>query len=312
MTSKRLIKRLGMPLILMGFLFLCLIPGASASGLLTYEEPGNKTSTEAVLYFRYQDSPYLVQETRTIQVEHTESPEKALVRALIDGPAPAGSAGEALIPEGTEVISVLTEGDTLFVTLSKEFQSAMPNEGSAQREDAVLRRRLSLSALANTLTETGRYQKVQVLIFDQAAVDASMRLSQRYFLEDNDQIPPPSKRQEGDIITPGKAAELILRRWQTQDWDGLISRLALMPGEKPKTANDLDVKNLPVLLSYTASPGTLAPDMTYALTQVTLEMKTKDGMSVILSDQTVKLLRQNNAWLMSFASLLSLTQAGQR
>lgn len=311
MIDKNRFKGILLPLLLAGFLFLFLSPAAAADDLLSYEDPGSKTAYEAVLYFRYLDSPYLAQETRTIQVQHTESREKALVTALTEGPAATGSVGRPLFPQGTKVISVLAEGDTLFVTLSREFLNALDNENNqAGKEEALLRRRLLVSSLANTLTESGQYQKIQILIFNQTAADASMRLSQRFYLEDSNQIPAPVRRQEQDIITPGKAAEMILQFWQRQNWNALLSCLALEPGIA-SSAKGPDIKSLPVLLSYSSTPGTPSPDGAYAVVQISLEMKTLEGKTETVSNQAVRMLRQNNAWLMSLPSFTQLTLAGQ-
>lgn len=311
MKNADAIRRILLSLLLAGLLFSPARQAAASEGLLSYEEPDSKAAYEAVLYFRYLSSPYLVQESRTIQVAHTESREKALVKALLDGPAAAGSVGRSLFPRGTRVISVLAEGDTLFVTLSSEVMGALEDENNQTgREAALLRRRLLISSLANTLTESGQYQKVQVLVFDRASADASMRLSQRFYLEDSDQIPAPVRRREEDIITPGKAAEMILGLWQQQNWGALPGFLALEPGygnglKKP------DVQNLPVLLAFSSTPGTLSPDGKYAVVEISLEMKTIEGKTEIITNHAVRLLRQNNAWLMSLPSFMQLTLSGQ-
>lgn len=290
---------------LLGFFICAQLSQVSASGLLGYEAPQSNSSAEAVLYFRYYDTPFLVQETRTLQVPHTKSLQMALVEALIAGPQANNSASRALFPKGTQVIGVLAEGDSLFVTLSKHFIEPLVGENSTtNKEEAVTRRRLALSALSNTLTETGVYQRVQVLVFDQADINASMRLNQRYFLEDSDQIPPPLWRQEEDLITPGRAAEMILGLWQTQNWDQLTGFLAQKPGDA--LAAQLDKKTLPILLSYSALPGTLAPDMSYALVTLHVEMRLQDGRNITRRHQVVRMLRQNNAWYMNLPSFLQL------
>lgn len=292
-------------------IFLCLSLQASAAGLLSYEAPQSGTATSAVLYFRYLDSPYLVFETRKIEIEQTESREKALVKALLSGPAPSGSAGRTLFPEGTEVISVIREGDSLYVTLSEQFLNAIPDENAATvfaKEEAVLRRRLAASALVNTLTESGRFQKVQILVLRRNAAENSMRLSQRYYLEDSDAIPPPLTRQEADILTPGKATEYILNLWRNQDWDRLVSLLAVEPGEEAVSPPKFDANSLPVLLTFSATPGTVSPDYTYALSLVTAEMSDASGDVILRNSQSVRLLRQNNYWLMSLESLTRLAR----
>ena len=66
--------------------------------------PGNEAS--AALYFRYGTSAYLAPEQRQITIEKNESPEKALVKALVAGPSASASALSPLFPPGTEVLAV--------------------------------------------------------------------------------------------------------------------------------------------------------------------------------------------------------------
>ena len=97
-----------------------LVPGTNPA-LPEAQAPASLAVKEtAVLYFRYMDEPYLAPETR--QVTHSPSKpfELSLLTELISGPGSHSSDLTALFPPGTRVLSTVSRGRTLFVTLSRE------------------------------------------------------------------------------------------------------------------------------------------------------------------------------------------------
>lgn len=299
---------LALPLTVAGF---C---GARAGGLLDFREPDRKAVAGAALYFRYENSGYVAPEYREIEVKHTESLEKALVAALMAGPLPEDTSFKSPFPPGTEAISVLAEGSRLFVTLSKEFLNPLPNEesrGPAAQEEALTRRGLAIASLVNTLTESGEFSSVQILVLNQQDSGSSLRLNQRYFLEDSDYIPPPFSRQEEAILTPGRALEYILGFWGRQDWAGLARLVVMAPEEVTAGRQAVDLKQLPLLLSFGASTGTISPKGDYALVLADAQMKLDDGRELAKADFPVRLLKRNQAWALSLSSLERLTEVSE-
>lgn len=288
------------------------LPNTGAEGLLSYQEPGSGTPAEVTLYFRFLDSPYLGQERRAIQVKRTQNLEQALVQALLDGPKGAEGYYQPLFPEGTKVLNVLEEGGRLFVSLSREVMNPLPGEDNSPlgKENAVLRRRLALSSLVNTLTEQGGAQSVQVLVMGEPGPEQSLRLSMRYYLEDSDLLPEPLTRQEEDILTPGKAAETIFQFWKQRRWSGLQSLLAFDSGqgENPKADFYLD---FPVLTSLSASKGSISPDGGSAVVILDLGFLTNAGQEKSLKAYPVRLLRGSQGWKLAFSSLTALLEAAK-
>lgn len=285
--------------------------GAAAGGLLDFREPDRQAAVEAVLYFRYENSAFLMPETREIEVKHTESLEKALVTALLDGPSPENTSLKSPFPNGTKVLSVLAEGDRLFVTLSKEFLNSLPGEDSGNllsREEALRRRNLAVAALSNTLTETGEFASVQVLVLNQQDSGSSLRLNQRYFLEDSDYFPPPFHRKEDAIMTPGEALRYILGFWSRQDWAGFARLVVLAPGEASALGQAVDLRQLPLLLSFEVTGGTAGPKGDYAIVLADVQMKLDDGREVHKASFPVRLLKRNQVWALNLASLRKLTE----
>lgn len=289
------------------------VPFVNAGGLLSYEEPGQVAQVNALLYFPYENSQWLAPEARELSVLPTQSLEQALVQALLDGPQQTSLGKVRLFPEGTQVLSVLSEGSRLFVTFNDQIMKPLPGEEGNQ--EALLtkarhRRQLAMAALVNTLTESGLYHSVQVLVVDQNTRDNSLRLSSRYYLEDTEELPPPLTRQEQALLTPGKAAEYSLLAWRNQDWARFVARLALSPGQSGQRLQALTFDQLPALVSFSCSSGIPAPDGSYAIVSLDASLLMKDGTELSYAAFPLKMLRQGPGWLISLPSLLSLTGEG--
>lgn len=286
----------------------CVALPALAGGLLGFEAPGSQRSLAAVLYFRYQDSPWLGQELRQLEVSHTQSLERALVEALLAGPAPGRDSYRPLFPADTQVINVLAEGARLYVTFSARLLDPLPGEGSGPQalEEARLRRRLAMAALANTLTETGEYTSVQVLVLDQPQASGSMRLSQRYFLEDSDSLPDPQKRDEDSILTPGRAAGYILGLWQKQEWGRFTRLLAASPEDSEALNRAISPQQMPLITLQDISPGSLGFEGRSAIVLLKASLQGGDGQVRQVEDFPLRMLRQDQDWLLSLPSLRRL------
>ena len=286
---------------------LCLpLFSGKASGLMGFLEPDSHAHTDAVLYFRYQDSPWLVQEARRLELSHTQSLEMALVAALLAGPDSERGSLQALFPENVQLLSVLAEDERLYVTFSKELMDALPGENSLTgpgRQQAQLRRRLAMASLVNTLTESGLFQSVQVLVVNQPGNNNSMRLNMRYYLDEDSSIPDPLLRQEEAILTPGRAAEHLLGLWQKRSTRSFLNMVALPPADSQETTPLLDAQALPLLQSFALSTGSLALDGSYAIVLLDAQLLDGKGQQKNIASFPLKLLRQGPDWLISLKSL---------
>jgi len=284
---------------------LCALTGSGTGAqaqMLGYSEPGRTAQVEAVLYFRYLDSAWLGQEQRSIQVRHTESLERALVQALLDGPRDKAAFPQPLFAEGTSIINVLAERDRLFVTLSREVMDPLPGENAgAGKQEAVLRRTLAMAALVNTLSESGDFRSVQVLVLDEPGVTKSMRLSQRYYLEDSDDLPPPLTRQEQAIITPGRAASAILEHWKSQAWSRFLEMVT--PGGSGPRHGLLKTATLPLLIEWEVSTGSISPDGRSAVVVLNLGVQTASGRRQDVTCFPLILLNEGHGWRIRQQSL---------
>lgn len=287
---------------------------AQNTNLLGYQPPENQSAAQAVLYFRYLDSPYLGQESREVSVPYPDSPEKALVQALLDGPRDDSGNLKPLFPEGTEVLSVLLEGDRLFVTFNSSLLEALPGENQDTeegREKAVLRRELAMASLVNTLTQSGGIRSVQVLVYSPASTTASMRLSRRYYLEDSDALPDPLLREESRIVTPGVGAGLLFGYWKTRDRVKL-EKFVYTGTERNGIGGGQPLPDsLPQLTGFQLTEGSLEPSGMRAVVVLSATFLSPDGQVKTEEGIPVVLWRQDSVWKIARESIRLIVEASE-
>ncbi|MDD4080415.1 MAG: GerMN domain-containing protein [Eubacteriales bacterium] len=293
------------------------LPPASAEPFLSDQSPQDFQERTATLFFRAGSSRWLEREQRLVTVPHSESYEKTLVQALLDGPS-QGTRLTSLFPQGTEVLSVISEGRQLFVTLNERLMASYPDEAAVintpdyRSGEGRLRRELAMGSLVNTLTESGEYIKVQVLVRAETTLTGSLRLSNRYYLSDNDALPDPLTRQEPLIMLPGYAAEQVMALWQRRDWMALEERLAQGPADAAtQNAFTQALDASPAILGYSVSPGVPSPDGSYALTSVSLQYQVMGGPEKGIENWPLRLSRGAGAWDVPWAAFNALLEACQ-
>ncbi|MBO4837132.1 MAG: GerMN domain-containing protein [Clostridia bacterium] len=260
-------------------------------------EPAETTRLQlgSTLYFRYGDTPLLRQETRTIQMLPNITREKAMVEALLEGSTEPGSL--SLFPDKTQVISTQAQDRILYVTFSEGLYGGYADEG-VSLEEAVLRRRMALAALTATLTESGEYAAVQVLVRAEESVGQSMRLTNAFLLEEGSETLPPLTRMQEYLPTPSAYAGQLLKAWAQRDPEEM--GLYLTPQNQDQAAS------LPILLSYTVNDGTLSPDGSSALVCADLTLRDKDGTETEITACPLRMLRQNGAWITDLDQLRTI------
>ncbi len=266
----------------------------------------------ATLYFRYQDTALLRQETRRMTILPNETRERALVNALLAG---SMEGSEALFPPGVEVLSTQVQEGVVFVTFNEALYGRYENE-SAQTDtaEAALRRQLAMDALAATLTESGEYHAVQVLVRAESQVGSSMRLKKSYFLEDSDQPCDLITRSENHLMTPANVTHCLLQAWQQRSFDTLY----------PLMSSHEDAKLLPsqalfseafaqseMLIAYTLTPGSVSVDGSSAVVCVDMTLRRSDGSEHAVKAWPLRLTREGGAWKVSVSTLQSLMQLSE-
>lgn len=250
----------------------------------------------ATLYFRHGETGLLRQETRQITMLPNETRERALISALLEGSRMAGS--RPLFPEKTEVLSTQAQDGMIYVTFNEALYDRYSDEDTSW-EDSVLRRELAMAALTATLTESGEYRAVQVLVRAEENVGRSMRLTNRFFWAEDETIVAPLTRQQGSLPTPSAYAREMLRAWQNRDQETLLSFAAYSVGGRPQDW----LERMPALLSFAVYDGTVSPDAGSAVVCADLILRDQDGMEIRMDACPVTLIREGGAWKVSLAQL---------
>lgn len=144
------------------------------------KEINNYQYTTLTLYFANETGDHLVTETRSVYYSTSMPLERVVVEQLVKGPSEAGH--YAVLPSGTNILSVTTSDDIAYINLDDTF---MNGALSVAQEIPVY-------ALVNSITTNCPVQKVQLSISGESDVTfrESMKLNQFYekdlsYLEEN-------------------------------------------------------------------------------------------------------------------------------
>lgn len=278
--------------------------------------PANDTMN-VTLYFRYRQTELLGAQSMALDIARDQTVARSIVEELVAGPDTLHGQLTALFPKGTQVLSVTGEGTTAFVTLSRAFLGAP--DGAPQdwedleswQEEAALRRRLAVQSLVLSLTEGGRYQRVQLMIA-QTDDDAPERVPLYCF--DREQTNPSvvlgaCSRDEAVLLTPQRAMALILEGWQARDWAQVYQLLTPESGGQLPTLSDFEAQMRRAdvsLLDYTISQGTVSLDGRTATVVLDASLRSTTGGDAQIVRESVALVRSADNWAMTPSTLESL------
>lgn len=302
------------------FLLFVLLPGLARAGMLDARDSRAQSGMRrATLYFRYRTTDLLAREERELTLPQDSTEEMALVQALVEGPDSLSPHLSPLFPPGTQVLHITQGGGTLFVTFNETLMNRYPDEPAPQDEgydlaEARLRRRLAMAGLVNTLTESGRYSQVQVLVRQENYISTSMRLSSHYYLEEEEGYPPPLVRQEEYVHSPQATAERFMRAWQEGD---IARALPLVRGSASSTAPDQlpgeyellqAVAQAPRMVQYALTPGVVALDGQSAVVSVSYRLLDTDGQERLLYAHPLRLLLREGIFVIPYEAMMRLLE----
>ena len=289
-------------------------PGDSSALISADARQLSAQALDAVLYYRYQSSAFLAPENRRIEIARNETPEKALIQALLDGPSPTAAQLSPLFPQGTQLLAVSRQGDTLYITFNEALlgrYSDEPGDTSADawKREFPLRRQLCMDSLAATLTEAGYCVRVQVLVYREVSSATSLRLTNSFFSQDGDTTPiSPLTRDEETLLTPHNAASLVLTAWMTQDWDTLYSLLKKDDPASPRPAGQAAFAAFSaarVITGFQVDHGNVSADGQVAVINGEMTLRA-DGEDAFITGYPLRLERENGLWKISYKRLLAL------
>ncbi len=284
-----------------------LVPGVDT--LLPDAEPAEASTSlqEVTLYFRYEDQPYLAPEIRSLTTAPDEPFELALLQELAKGPSASSVQLTPALPEGCQILSVASQGRTLFVTLSSDILSGWEDEPDAWAQDpywqveAPLRRQLCMQSIVATITENCNYDGVQMLVEQTDVLSDSLRLRQSWFLDGSaeDVLTAPLVREDSYLLTPSNTLRAALDAWRTQEFSLLYGYLAAAdrPSYEDFTAY---LKKAPRLVNFGFTGGSVSPDGLTAL--YTLHLYTQDqSVSQEWNGRVMRLVREGDLWKLPWA-----------
>ena len=276
-----------------------------------------RDTLDVTLYYRYGQTDVLGAQRTQLDIGREETVAYSIVKHLVEGPDAAHGRLTGVFPQGTRVISVVPEGTTVFVTLSEAFLG-QPDGAPADWEDlaiwqeeATIRRWLGAQSIVCSLTEGGRYQRVQLYVsggddeipqriplywFDLSAADPEIVLA-------------ACSRDEAAVLTPRRAMQMIADGWLSRDWETVYTLLCAQEGSQMPTLSaflaqmrEADVS----LLNMDISGGTIAPDGRTATLVLDGAIRSRDGGDAWIIRESVPLVRAADNWAMTVDTLLSL------
>ena len=273
---------------------------------------GVRDAQEATLYFRFGQTQTLGMERVQLDISREETVARQIVARLIEGPSASHGQLSGVFAQGTQIVSVGAEGGTAFVTLNSAFlgrPDGAPSgweDSAAWQEEAALRRRLAVQSVVLSLTEDGRYQRVQFYVAD--SDDDAPRRIELYWFDTEQTDPAPvlaaCGRDEAAMLTPHRALELVLDAWQRRDWAAMYPLLTDTPS---LSAFETRMKEIDVtLLSYEASAGSVSADGQRATLVLDARIRARQGGDAQIIREAVPLTRISDNWTMTLDTLLSL------
>ena len=301
--------------------FLVLIMALSGCAAMNNEEPekntpdinpkaesANKDTSKVTLYYSYKGQQLLAGETRSIDVPVSEKLEKAVIRALIDGPSADRSQLVGLFWDDVELVDVKDNEDILFVTLSEEFITTQPETPVLGEGTVADRKKLAIYSIVNTITEMGTYSSVQFYV-ESSGGTMGITKSDAGFGDSQDRLDPQRWENE-HILTPENTLKEALDSYNKKDWTELYDYTAYMnPDGTVKPDSDVFTAALAetgnVLDSYKPIGVNVASDGQSAVVILDYTIKTRNG-DIDRTKIPVVLVREEEIWKLSYSSVVNV------
>ncbi len=277
-----------------------LVPGGDTQVHSPIAQQNTGDTYNAVLYFRFMQEDLLAQESRKIDVSMDSSIEKSLAAALMQGPSASSPELRRLFSGQVEVLSTLSQGSTLFVTLSESVLS-----------EPMADRFLQMQSLAATLCENCGYESIQILVDRKSAPTTSLRLSNSFFDPEQDGAAPPLYRDESYLLGPYRTAHMILDAWQKKDFQRLYTFLATQNPATSATRPPLETAITEMdggysLINFTLETGTVFPDGSKAVLNTDLNLIEGNSDKRSINQYPLTLVRENGIWKLRYEDIIAL------
>ncbi len=267
-----------------------------------------QTSTLVMpLYFRYYNEPMLIRYPMNIELTSHEQPEFYAISALLTDSFGQRPELTYCFKGKTELVSVDSDGEYLYVTLSEDFYS--DTKGSNDEETRA-NRSIAIYSIVNTVCEMGNHSYVQFYIERNGTAMRPDAYEVGLVKTQADSTPiGPLSRDTSLILTPSNVVRMGLTYYSNHQWDKLYlylgdkdSSTAKMPllEEMSQEFNYLNI----TMNEFTVEENyTVSEDGKTAMVQVSFKLRTENtGYEV--SNVSLELINKGRSWLISYESLM--------
>ncbi len=261
-------------------------------------------SVVAPLYFRFYNEPMLIRYALNVETTTHEQPEFYALTALLSKPLGERSDITYLFKGKTKLVSVKSDGNYLYVTLSQDFYE---DTKGANDEETRLNRKLAIYSIVNTVCEMGNHNYVQVYIEQNGAQLRPDSYTVGLQKSQGDSTPlGPLSRETALLLTPSNVTKTALNHYSKTEWSKLYlyltegsTKLPVLE-EMAQNFNYLDLK----MSEFTVEDNyTVSDDGKTAYVQISFKIRSQNT-SYEVSNVPLQLNLKGRAWLINYDSLL--------
>jgi len=276
-------------------------------------EAANKDTSNVTLYFSYRGENLFAGETRAIDVPVSDTLEAAVVRELIEGPSADRDELIGLFWQRVELVGVDTNADYIFITLSEDFVTTQADDAEIvlEQSDINEQKMLAIYSIVNTLTEMGKYSRVQILVDREGGVGQRITLSEAGWGDDEDSYLEPLGRMQSLILTPENTLVESLDYFAKNDRARLYNFSAhTRPDGTQKTVvnafSDALAAEGNVLESFNVVDSNVSYSGQTVVVMLDYSIKTREGETVSRTNIPVVLVREEDIWKFTYTSLVNV------
>ena len=265
-----------------------------------------------MVYFSFADKNYLVGQQHLVSVPETRRAEEIFLEELISGPKTTSNELQPVINPNTRVVSVSDNNGLLFVTLSAHFLTPLSGVPENWRESGewlalvMQQRRLALYAIVNTLTQTGKYSKVQLYIdYDGSSQGERPTRGEIGFNDENsEKLLEPVGRNAQIILEPDTSVLLFMQSFAEKNWEeaSWYAEPEKENGGQESLANEFSLLDL-TLADFDITSMTTSYDGQSAIVTIDYFIRAKDGLEYQNTDVALKIIRVDDIWKIAYVSI---------
>ena len=264
----------------------------------------NSAVKQVTVYYKYSYTDMLIGYSRALAIPVNERIEFTVLNDLIKGRILNRSEYVQLINNNTEIISITDSGDTLNITLSKEFLDFENDEG-----DLNVNKRLAIYSIVNTMIEVSGYSRVQILIDkDDSGKGERMTLSEAGF--ESEGFLEPLGYNADIILTPENTVKTIFDAMTRKDFEELYYHIAYYDENNTEKIDESVFvsrmyEQLPSFEAYTLHNCIVSNDgqTAYVLADFNLRFS---GEIMEYINIPVKIVKENDIWKIQFSRFEAL------